>query len=99
MNTPNRTPRPWRAVDYLAAAELIEGPQGQTLAMRQDGASAADMRLMAAAPELLEALEELLEHIEWRRRTAGETTGPNDCTHRARVAIANATRPGSWGDA
>ena len=48
--------------------------------------------LMAAAPDLLCALEELLEHIEWRRRTSGETTGPNDCTHRARAAIAKATQ-------
>jgi hypothetical protein len=43
-----------------------------------------------AAPEMFEALDELLRHVEWRRRTAGETTGPNDCTHRARAALAKA---------
>lgn len=37
---------------------------------------------------LVAALEELLEHVEWRRRIAHETTGPNDCTHRARAALA-----------
>lgn len=40
--------------------------------------------------ELLAALEELLEHVEWRRRIAKEKTGPHDVTHRARAAIAKA---------
>lgn len=51
---------PWVTVDYLSRAELIKSADGKELAMRQDGASVADMRLMAAAPQLLLALEVLL---------------------------------------
>ena len=50
------TPGPWKAVYYLAPAEMIEAPNGKYLAMRQDG-TVADMRLMAAAPDLLRELE------------------------------------------
>lgn len=41
-------------------------------------------------PGLLYCLEELLEHIEWRRINAGEKAGAKDCTHRARAAIQKA---------
>ena len=50
------TPGPWKAADYLSSAELVEGPNGKILAMRQDG-TAADIRLMAAAPDLLRELQ------------------------------------------
>lgn len=77
------TPAPWKATDYMARAELIEGPKGQDLAMRQDGAKVADMLLMAAAPELLaelEAAHRIIRHAlavmtaeqkaEWGRKNA-----------------------------
>ena len=59
-------------------------------AAMDDAEIEANIRLIAAAPELLAALEELLAHIEWRRGRAGEKTGPQDCTHRARAAIVKA---------
>ncbi len=37
---------------------------------------------------LVYSLDELLTHIEWRRRVAGEKTGAQDCTHRARSILA-----------
>lgn len=40
--------------------------------------------------KLFTALEELLEHVEWRRRVAGQKAGANDCTHRARAALTEA---------
>lgn len=49
------TPGPWKAADYLSRAELVEGPNGKNLAMRQDG-TVADIRLMAASPDLLREL-------------------------------------------
>jgi hypothetical protein len=58
---------------------------------QRDPHDQANARLIAAAPKLLEALRELLEHVEWRRRRVGEVAGPNDCTHRAHAAIAEAT--------
>lgn len=51
----------WVAVDYMCKAEVIKDSAGRDLAMRQDGASAADMRKMAAAPELIDALRRMCE--------------------------------------
>ena len=64
---------PWSAIDYGFGAELIKSADGKELAMRQDGASVADMRLMAAAPELLAALE---KEAEWRGREAAGAIDP-----------------------
>ncbi|MEN3113103.1 hypothetical protein ACFONG_16050 [Uliginosibacterium paludis] len=61
---PRITPGPWKAVAYIDPAELIKGPDGQVLAMRQDDATTADMTLMAAAPELLAALTALVEEAQ-----------------------------------
>lgn len=80
------------------ALETASGTDATYEIRRMDGLYIADAgcwtdaRLIAAAPELLEALDELLHHVEWRRRAAGEQAGPNDCTHRARAAIAKATQ-------
>ena len=54
------------------------------------GTAQANATLYAAAPDLLEALKELLEHVEWRRRVDKEITGDTDVTHRVRAAIAKA---------
>ena len=56
MSAPKHTPGPWKAADYLSRAELVEGPNRKNLAMRQDG-TVADIRLMAASPELLAELQ------------------------------------------
>ena len=50
----------------------------------------ANAALIAAAPDMYQALKELLEHIEWTRRQAGLVAGPNDCTIRANAALAKA---------
>lgn len=63
MKCKRTTPAPWRTADYMAKAELIYGPNGEELCMRQDGATVGDMQLMAAAPELLKALDLLVEYV------------------------------------
>ena len=85
MSGPKRTPGPWKTVDYLARAEEIHGPDGQILAMRQDGAKLGDMLAMAAAPELLAALQEMLS------RFGGATAKETPAEKQARAAIAKAT--------
>jgi hypothetical protein len=85
MSGPKRTPGPWKTVDYLARAEEIHGPDGQILAMRQDDAKLGDMLAMAAAPELLAALQEMLS------RFGGATDKETPAEKQARAAIAKAT--------
>jgi len=63
---------PWSAIDYGFGAELIKSADGKELAMRQDGASVADMRLMAAAPELLEACKAALAYDQAIRACADD---------------------------
>lgn len=43
---------------------------------------------MTVEQQLAYALEECLEHIEWMRARKGQQAGPNDCTHRAKAALA-----------
>lgn len=50
------SPMPWKALDVLCRAELIQDANGRDLVMRQDGATISDMQLMAAARELYRAL-------------------------------------------
>lgn len=96
------TPAPWRMIprdaddnettlDNATRFE-VEGYDCFTVAITDE---IGDARLIAAAPELLEALREMLEHVEWVRRHFDfekkyGKTGPNDCTHRARAAISKA---------
>jgi hypothetical protein len=47
-------------------------------------------RQQAVEAALIYSLEQLLEHIEWRRGRDGLEAGPNDCTHRARAALEKA---------
>lgn len=70
--TSNHALGPWIAVDYLSTAELIKSADGKELAMRQDGASVADMRLMVAAPELLEACKAALVYDQAIRACAND---------------------------
>ena len=94
--TPRPSPAPWTIRHDAGGSFSIvstTGPAG-TLARVWVAPGEFDARanalMMATAPYLLETLEELLEHVEWRRGTEGETAGPNDVTHRARAAIAHA---------
>jgi hypothetical protein len=71
------TPGPWLNItESLHAGFLICNADNPCWHPAKPG----DKSLMLAAPRLLEALTELLEHVEWRRRIAGEKTRPNDCT-------------------
>jgi hypothetical protein len=102
----NHTPGPWQIVQadterleidgflVRATGAILMGRTAKKLTCEgiEGGETEfmANLHLIAAAPDLLYCLEELLEHIEWRRGVAGEVTGPNDCTHRAKAAIAKA---------
>jgi len=88
-STQRHTPGPWRDLRE-AGIKSDSWTCGKPLARCYGANKQANARLIAAAPTLLWCLEELLEHIEWRRRTAGEIAGENDCTHRARAAILSA---------
>lgn len=56
--------------------------------------------LMAAAPDLLAALAAIVEEADGTSRPySTDSYLPPHLVHAARVAIANATRPGSWGQA
>jgi hypothetical protein len=77
------TPGPWR-YDYLPGycGELIAS-NGRTVATFSDEPECADAQLIVAAPELLEALEEmLLQH---------GVRGGDGASAKARAAIAKAT--------
>lgn len=79
----------------ILKANRIERENGHAVLVEELHAEMAALK--ALNTELLEPLKELLEHIEWRRRSAGETTGPNDCTHRARAAISKVEKSGQVG--
>lgn len=56
----------------------------------------ANARLIAAAPELLAALQAVLAEIERPNRPySTDSWLPSHLAHQVRVAVANATRPGS----
>lgn len=87
--TAQHTPGPWR-YDYAPGycGELL-APNGTTLAEFVTEPSEADARLIAAAPELLEALNAMLTHMgmdedEWNKVTFDQ----------ARAAIAKANGGG-----
>ena len=83
------TPGPWK-VDN----QYIHGPDGiRFLAVAGDGAGQANARLIAAAPELIEALEAALETIYGQAellRACGAAYGIGATLQRATEAIAKA---------
>lgn len=96
------TPGPWQTWNFnddprhiavgpksggLAIAEIVACNAHGCYTAETERQAMENARLIAAAPDLLNALDELLEHVQWRRRTEGETAGPRDVTHRARAAI------------
>ena len=82
--SPAHTPGPW-TVDN----QYIHGPDGiRFLAVAGDGAGQANARLIASAPELLEALEAVLQDLEHYVATHGP--GPDKRLAIAREAIAKA---------
>lgn len=83
------TPGPWRVVDSWND-HMVEGQNGEEI-IWQDGPhetptiNKANACLIAAAPDLLEALENLADYID-------ERAGDNECRplENARAAIAKA---------
>jgi gentisate 1,2-dioxygenase len=83
------TPGPWKIVDAWND-HMVEGQNGEEI-IWQDGPhgtptiNEANARLIAAAPDLLEALENLADYVD-------ERAGDNECRpiENARAAIAKA---------
>ena len=96
--TTKHTPGPWVASNDLChvfgRSGWSVGPHGVTTAVCGDTPPAeeqeANARLIAAAPELLEALECVTGLIAWARDHGASYTEPIE--HMARNAIAKATR-------
>lgn len=98
------TPGPWKAEWHSGGHEIVGN--GGFLAdvpitsNRPVSETAANGRLIAAAPELLAALQAIVEEADGPSKPySGDSYLPPHLIQAARVAIANATRPGSWGDA
>jgi hypothetical protein len=63
---------------------------------KQEAAAA----LIAAAQDLLAALQAIVEEVDGHGKPySSDSYLPPHLIHAARVAIANATRPGSWANA
>lgn len=76
------TPGPWHTVPALAG-NLIQGADGSRVVRGQGGIKAwGDARLIAAAPELLEALG----MVVFEGLTASDQLIPSDRLHAALVA-------------
>jgi hypothetical protein len=93
------TPAPWKIWRDMDSREplAIVGPSGDftaTIAMENTQAQ-ANARLIAAAPELLEALQATIKSLEWCRDAYGKDWPKNSALledlAKARAAIAKAT--------
>ena len=87
MSEAKHTPGPWRANDHISPQMTVTGPDGEIVAPLRycDGAGRcrADYGLIAAAPDLLAALEYILgwNPVEWSAEKARDV---------ARAAVAKA---------
>ncbi len=91
MSAPKHTPGPW---SYDEEADRIEGPTGEKWVICRS-VNDADARLIAAAPDLAEALEALADAI-----LEEEGVCSDDCAHaicgayrKARVVLESAGLP------
>ena len=86
------TPGPWTILPntphFVRAMHPAEGMQPVATVYHFDGELAANARLIASAPELLEALEAVLPDLEHYVATHGP--GPDKRLVAARAAIAKA---------
>lgn len=85
------TPGPWKAT-FKAGTYLIQSPEWRTIALAgyTDSEDDANARLIAAAPDLLEAIRSMVDMFE---RHIDGREGPDDAAARwdkARAAIAKA---------
>jgi len=89
---PAHTPGPWAILPntphFVRAMHPAEGMQPVATVYHFNGELAANARLIAAAPELLEALEAVLPDLEHYVATHGP--GPDKRLAIARAAIAKA---------
>ena len=89
---PAHTPGPWTILPntphFVRAMHPAEGMQPVATVYHFDGELAANARLIASAPELLEALEAVLPDLEHYVATHGP--GPDKRLAIARAAIAKA---------
>ena len=88
------TPGPWRvgkdgSPEHQNEVNLVEGSDGTLIVYGQ--ANDADARLIAAAPDLLEALIEINQHAAGFKTTGMATESFLAWDAKARAAIAKAT--------
>ena len=100
------TPGPWQVREH--APWIIDGPDGIVIGLasqqNQENNHKADAQLMAAAPDMLRALDFMLER--WGHFSYGEIKGAADAVAKARGEPRMSHTPGpwnikqaSWGDA
>ena len=83
------TPGPWKAIVDPEGWELVASGRGQTIATFD--CSESDARLIAAAPDLLAALEKAADWIDAQLITANDITDyDNEVFRDALKAIAKA---------
>lgn len=94
-STSKHTPGPWHI--GMKPGPIIYGPQGEQVAdlrahLLMPDESAANARLIAAAPELLEALKTMTDEYASSMRNAGVTHYPEALAivRQARAVIAKA---------
>lgn len=88
MTEAKHRPGPWQACNYDGRCRVILGDDMRIAVVLGDhDESAANARLIAAAPDLLEALERCLNFIENTESEMGDTL---ECGDKARAAIARA---------
>ena len=89
MADTKHTPGPWAVYGTLHPGEFIihQGGHGLAVTRRANGSGNANARLIAAAPELLEALRKLVAYVD--ENVASRDVDPH--MDRAEAAIAKAT--------
>lgn len=93
------TPGPWAYQEESDAyTHIVRAGDRFLCQLSQDtsGESEANARLMAAAPDLLEALRMMVRGLEWRIENHPQCIDPSDyeALSAARLAILQATEPG-----
>jgi hypothetical protein len=97
MNT-THTPGPWQAIEWTCHAPTTVVVDDYTVVTKKrvvaECDNTADARLIAAAPDLLDALQAVLAELDARPHI-GDSWLPSHLVLQVRVAVANATQLGS----
>lgn len=83
------TPGPWHVEKHGCTYEIWPKDSGQTHTNLGTARTKADATLIAAAPDLLAALKEMLSIDDWQ----DEEIAPKQLINKARAAIAKAEAP------